>query len=65
MAYHVVLGVVIASTILIIPARFVSIWDTVISVVCFAAGFVISYFMDRIGDIKKSPDKSEAKNEGQ
>lgn len=62
MAYHVVLGVVIASTILIIPAKFVSIWDTVISVVCFATGFVISYFMDRIGDIRKSPNDGEVKD---
>ncbi|MFA7672922.1 MAG: DUF368 domain-containing protein [Clostridia bacterium] len=59
MAYHVILGVVIASTILIIPSRFVSIWDTVISLVCFTAGFLVSYFMDRIGDIRKSPSESK------
>lgn len=44
---RVVLGFVIASSLKILPAEFAGIWELVISVCCFAAGFAVALGMDK------------------
>jgi len=46
--HHTIIGIVIASTLLIIPTEYPNWWSLVISVVCFAAGFAASVFMNKL-----------------
>lgn len=48
--YHLILGVVIASTLLIIPTNFTGIKDLVIALVSFVTGFALAWGMDRYGE---------------
>ncbi len=48
-AYHIILGVVIASTLIIVPLEIKNYIDIAIYAACFAAGFIIAFVMDRIG----------------
>jgi putative membrane protein len=53
-AYHAILGIVIASTLLIVPTEFNGLADAALCVACFAAGFAIALLMDRYGDRAKA-----------
>ncbi len=53
--HHTIIGIVIASTLLIIPTEYPNWWSLVISVVCFAAGFAASVLMDKLD---KNSDKT-------
>ncbi|NCU25243.1 DUF368 domain-containing protein [Candidatus Nomurabacteria bacterium] len=44
---HTILGIVIASTLLILPEGFSSLTEILLAVICFSGGFLVSYFMDR------------------
>lgn len=48
-AFHIVLGFVLASTIMIIPKQYQGIVEIILCGVCFAAGFVLAWIMDRAG----------------
>jgi putative membrane protein len=56
MAFHLILGFVIASTLVIAPLSFLSVSDVLLSVLCFAVGFVIAWAMDRAGKKIKPRD---------
>lgn len=45
---RIILGFVIASSLKILPKSFVSITEFAISFLCFAAGFAVSYIMDKM-----------------
>lgn len=55
-AYHAILGVVIASTILIIPLSFRGIGEILFSVLCAVIGFLAAWGMDKYGDKVKLKD---------
>ena len=44
---RIVLGFVIASSLKILPSEFKGVWELVISVACFAAGFAVALCMDK------------------
>ncbi|OQB99912.1 MAG: hypothetical protein BWX78_01537 [Firmicutes bacterium ADurb.Bin099] len=46
--HHTIIGIVIASTLLIIPTEYPNWWSLVISVVCFAAGFAASILLNKL-----------------
>ncbi len=46
--HHTIIGIVIASTLLIIPTEFLNLLNIIISIACFGAGFLISILMDRL-----------------
>jgi putative membrane protein len=46
--HHTILGIVIASTLLIIPTEYSSPLNLAISIACFGAGFLISILMDKL-----------------
>lgn len=48
-AYHAILGVVIASTLLIVPLEFKDATEVLLSVVCAVLGFLAAWGMDRFG----------------
>lgn len=48
-AYHTILGIVIASTLIIVPLQFINITETIISMACLAVGFLSALFMDKLG----------------
>ena len=48
-AFHTILGIVIASTVVIIPLDFVSLGDTLLRIIIFAVGFIIAWAMDAFG----------------
>lgn len=48
-ASHMILGFVIASTIAIIPFTYRGTTEIILCVVCFAAGFAVTWFMDEFG----------------
>jgi len=48
-AYHAILGIVIASTLLIVPVNFTGAGEIILSVVCAAVGFCIALGMDKFG----------------
>ena len=50
LASHIILGVVIASTLLIVPVNFTGAADIVLSLVSFAIGFIIAIRMDKLGE---------------
>ncbi|MEG0779787.1 MAG: DUF368 domain-containing protein, partial [Oscillospiraceae bacterium] len=47
-AYHAVLGIVIASTLLIVPTAYTGIADVVGALLCFAAGFAVAFLLDKM-----------------
>jgi putative membrane protein len=55
--YHTILGIVIASTLLIVPSGFFSVTDVILSLVFFAAGFAIALAMSRYGDRVREGDR--------
>lgn len=56
---RIVTGILLASTLLILPVEFTSPLSLVLSLACFAAGFVVARWMDGMrGD--KSPDAARA-----
>lgn len=46
--HHTIIGIVIASTLLIIPTEYPNWWSLVISAVCFAAGFAASILLNKL-----------------
>ena len=47
-AFHGILGIVLASTLVIIPTSYVGAWEIVLSAVCCIGGFLLAYFMARL-----------------
>ena len=47
-AFHGIFGIVLASTLLIIPTSYVGAWEIVLSAVCCIGGFLLAYFMARL-----------------
>ena len=47
-AFHGIFGIVLASTLVIIPTSYVGAWEIVLSVVCCIGGFLLAYFMARL-----------------
>ena len=47
-ASHTVLGIVVASTLLIVPTQFSGTGNVLASIGCFAAGFIAALIMDRL-----------------
>lgn len=47
-AFYTVIGFVLASTLIIIPINFVSVWEALASIACFAFGFAGALGMDKI-----------------
>ena len=58
-AFNMILGFVIATTLVIVPLNFKSVTEVVFCVICFAAGFVIAWLMDKLGDKIKPKDEEE------
>lgn len=56
-ASYTILGIIIASTLLIVPAEFNGMKDVVLSFVCFAIGFAGARSMDRYGEYLKEKNK--------
>ena len=48
-AYHAILGVVIASTVMIVPLEFRSTGEVLLSILCAVVGFFVAWGMDRYG----------------
>ncbi|MDR3783413.1 MAG: DUF368 domain-containing protein [Dysosmobacter sp.] len=48
-AFHGIFGIVLASTLVIIPTSYVGAWEIVLSAVCCIGGFLLAYFMARLG----------------
>lgn len=48
--YHIILGAVISTTILIIPMNFSSFSDIALEILCIAAGFLFAFFLDRLSE---------------
>ena len=47
-AFHGIFGLVLASTLVIIPTSYVGAWEIVLSAVCCIGGFLLAYFMARL-----------------
>ena len=47
-AFHGIFGIVLASTLVIIPTSYVGAWEIVLSEVCCIGGFLLAYFMARL-----------------
>ena len=47
-AFHGIFGIVLASTLVIIPTSYVGAWEIVLSAVCYIGGFLLAYFMARL-----------------
>ena len=47
-ASHGIFGIVVASTLVIIPTRYTGIGEVLCSVLCCVGGFLLAYFMDRM-----------------
>ena len=48
LAFHGIFGIVLASTLVIIPTSYVGAWEIVLSAVCCIGGFLLAYFMARL-----------------
>ena len=57
--YHVILGVVCASTLLIIPTSYAGIGQIALCVVCAAVGFVAAMALDKFGTRIKAENNIE------
>ena len=62
LAYHAVLGVVLASTLVLVPTEYSGVGEVLLSVVCCAAGFAVAFYMEGIGVVEKKK-KSKQKRE--
>jgi putative membrane protein len=49
-ASHAILGLVLASTIMIIPRTYQSVWQSLLCLAVAAAGFVVALYMDKWGE---------------
>lgn len=49
-AFHCIIGFVIASTIPIVPTAFSSVWELLLAVILCIVGFLIAFYMDRFGN---------------
>lgn len=47
-AFHGIFGIVLASTLVIIPTSYVGAWEIVLSAVCCIGGFLLAHFMARL-----------------
>ena len=47
-AFHGIFGIVLASTLVIVPTDYVALWEIVLSAVCCIGGFLLAYFMARL-----------------
>lgn len=47
-AFHGIFGIVLASTLVIIPTSYVGAWEIVLPAVCCIGGFLLAYFMARL-----------------
>ena len=47
-AFHGIFGIVLASTLVILPTSSVGAWEIVLSAVCCIGGFLLAYFMARL-----------------
>ena len=47
-AFHGIFGIVLASTLVMIPTSYVGAWEIVLSAVCCIGGFLLAYFMARL-----------------
>ena len=47
-AFHGIFGIVLASTLVIIPTSYVGAWEIVLSAVCCIGGFLLAYFVARL-----------------
>lgn len=47
-AFHGIFGIVLASTLVIIPTSYVGAWEIVLSAVCCIGGFLLAYFMAQL-----------------
>lgn len=47
-AFHGIFGIVLASTLVIIPTSYVGAWEIVLSAVCCIGGFLLAFFMARL-----------------
>ena len=47
-AFHGIFGIVLASTLVIVPTDYVAAWEIVLSAVCCIGGFLLAYFMARL-----------------
>lgn len=47
-AFHGIFGIVLASTLVIIPTSYVGAWEIVLSAVCCIGSFLLAYFMARL-----------------
>ena len=47
-AFHGIFGIVLASTLVIIPTSYVGAWEIVLSAVCCIGGFLLAYFLARL-----------------
>ena len=47
-AFHGIFGIVLASTLVIIPTSYVGAWEIVLSAVCCIGGVLLAYFMARL-----------------
>lgn len=47
-AFHGIFGIVLASTLVIIPTSYVGAWEIVLSAVCCIGGFLLAYIMARL-----------------
>lgn len=48
LAYHAVVGIVVASTLIIVPTTYESVGSLLISILCAVAGFVTAYFLGKL-----------------
>ncbi len=59
---RVIMGFMIASVLMILPTSFTDIWQLLLSIVCFAAGFLVAVWMDRI-QAKQETEEPQADGE--
>lgn len=48
LAFHGILGIVLASTLVIIPTEYTQLWELLSSAVCCVGGFLIAYLLSRL-----------------
>ena len=46
--FHGILGIVAASTLVIVPIRYDSVGEAVASLLCCAAGFLLAFFLEKL-----------------
>ena len=57
-AFHLILGVVISSTLVIVPLSFSGVWDVVLSMLCLSVGVGIALWMERLSK-KTQPQREQ------